>query len=389
MPTPPLPADKFHEHEFIVIGSEHYTPLGAIRSLGEAEIRPIAIIRRGEYGFASLSKYIKTLHLVDDYEEAIEALSQYANETQKPFVIPCDDVIVSILDREYDNLADHFYFNNAGRQGRLSHFTEKAHQIALAEKHHLNIAKTWEVKGTGKIPSDILYPVITKPTYSYDNWKQDYHICNSRDELLRALSEVGGPVFLQQYIEKKTELALDGVSVDKGRSVLTAIESKYTYTLPDYYSCEMVVENCRDEKLKEALTAMLSEICYEGIFEAEFLVDKNDDLWFLEINFRNSTWSYASTCLGMNLPTLFAIGTIKGSIPPNAEKPIPEDYIALAELMDFFQRVLKYKMISPFQWLARVKRADCLFFYNKKDMRPFLSMCRHQILKPIRNLFVK
>lgn len=47
---------------------------------------------------------------------------------------------------------------------------------------------------------------------------------------------------------------------------------------------------------------MFSEIGFEGIFEVEFMGDADGKLWFLEINFRNSTWSLASMKAGMPLP---------------------------------------------------------------------------------------
>lgn len=36
--------NELKEHLFIVVGEEHYTPLGVIRSLGENGIEPVAII---------------------------------------------------------------------------------------------------------------------------------------------------------------------------------------------------------------------------------------------------------------------------------------------------------------------------------------------------------
>lgn len=374
-------------HKFIVIGSEHYNPLGVIRSLGEAGIASIAIVRRGQYQFASASKYIDVIHLIDDYNEVFEVLDTYKDPDHKAFIIPCDDVITSILDKEFDKLKNCFYLSNAGAEGRITHYAEKERQLILAEKHGLNVAKTWAVGKDGSLPDGVLYPVITKPIYSYDDWKQDYYICSNESELTEALGKTKGPVFLQQYITKKTELAIDGVSVNRGRCVLPAIESTYTYALPDYYSSEMVVSNCRDERLRLSLQTMLSEIGYEGIFEAEFMVDENGELWFLEINFRNSTWSYASTSLGMNLPLLFARGMLDGKFPDDSEKKIPENYIALAELMDFLQRVMKYKMISPLEWVKCVRRANCLFFYSKNDKRPFWNMCRYQVVKVFKGFF--
>ena len=47
------------EREFIVLCGEHYNPLGIIRSLGEAGVKPIAIVKKNEFQLTSKSKYIK------------------------------------------------------------------------------------------------------------------------------------------------------------------------------------------------------------------------------------------------------------------------------------------------------------------------------------------
>lgn len=371
--------EELSKHEFVVIGSEHYNPLGVIRSLGEAGIAPIAVIRRGEYGFASASKYIKQLFLIDDYEESLDIIKRFGDIDCKPVIIPCDDVITLICDREYAWLRDICIVSNAGEPGRLAFYAQKKNQIELASKIGLNVAKTWIVEGT--VPDDIEYPIITKPTYSYDNWKEDYYICRNEQELLDAYDEVKGEVFLQQYIQKDTKICFDGVVVDHGKSMLAAIQSTYTYALPDYYSSEMIVSNPDDPELQAQLNRMFETIGYEGIFEVEFMRDMEGKLWFLEVNFRNSTWSYAATKLGMNLPVLFAEGSLAGVLPKDARKPIPEGYVAVAELMDFLQRVMKYKMISPLKWLRGVLKADCRYFYNSADKKPFFSICAYQVKK--------
>lgn len=39
-----------NERKYIVLGGEHYNPLGLVRSLGIAKIKPIAIIKKASYG---------------------------------------------------------------------------------------------------------------------------------------------------------------------------------------------------------------------------------------------------------------------------------------------------------------------------------------------------
>ena len=170
---------ELKEHLFIVVGEEHYTPLGVIRSLGENGIEPVAIILRNERfmpKIASKSKYIGKLHIVDSYDEVYEILMQeYSKEKNKPFVIPCDDIIVGKLDQKYNDLKNLFYIQNAGIQGRICEYEKKEKLNALALKNGMNVAKTWVLGEKGKVPEDVVYPVITKPFESYKDWNKDFN----------------------------------------------------------------------------------------------------------------------------------------------------------------------------------------------------------------------
>lgn len=363
--------ERLRKHKFIVIGYEHYNPLGVIRSLGENGIHPIVMMLKSDVKLASKSKYISKLYYVSSNEEAYAILMrEYGNETLKPFVIPCDDNITELFDHKYDEVKDKFYVANAGEANRISHYMNKYVLCDLAERHGLNVAKSWVVK-RGEIPNGLIYPLITKPLTSYPNWKADYRICNDEKELKIAYTEIKGTdLMLQQYINKVNELCLDGVVVNQGKQMFAAIASTYTYILPDYFSMEMIVKNFDDECLQKTLQEMFTEVGYEGIFSTEFMVDVDGKLWFLEINFRNSTWSYVCTRLGMNLPLLWADGMLTKKVPLEAKKKIPDNYIALAEVDDFEHRVKRLKMISFGEWVRGVKKADCLFFWNKDDKKP-------------------
>lgn len=58
----------------------------------------------------------------------------------------------------------------------------------------------------------------------------------------------------------------------------------------------------------------------------------------------------------------------------NIEKKVPDNYKAIAEVPDFEQRVRRFKMIGIGKWIREIKAADCLYFYNKDDMKPFISV---------------
>ncbi|MEY8481228.1 biotin carboxylase [Lachnospiraceae bacterium 48-21] len=387
--------DEIRKHEFIVMCYEHYTPLGIIRSLGEVGIHPIVIILKNKWSkVASASKYISRIHYVKDVEEGLGLLiSQYGGRSVvKPFVIPCDDQFAEICDNNYDRLKDKFYIQNAKEeQGRIVFFQNKNNINEMAQKHGLNVAKTYKVK-RGKIPEDIEYPIITKTISSNEGgWKTDYHICQNEMELREAYKVIKADhLLLQKFIVKKTELCLDGVIVNHGRQWI-CIASRYPYAIPEGYSAKMNISNLYQEKhyekIKKSLDSMFEDIGFEGIFSLEFMVDEEDNLWFLEENFRSSTWTYAGTALGMNFVILWAEGCLYGEFPENAEVDVPTGYKAMAEFPDFKQRVLKHR-ITLKDWIKEVRSCDCLFFYNRKDKMPAFTSLLYKGMNAIRVKFV-
>ena len=360
------------EYTFIVFGEEyHYNPLGVVRSLGEAGIHPDVIAYGGREHVVSSSRYVNETHHVKTVEDGYDILMRYyRNPERRAFVIACDDLVNDCLDAHYDDLCEYFWFNNAGEQGRLEHFQNKEVLSELAVKCGAKVPRSWHVN-RGEVPDDIEYPVLTKPLTSYEGWKSDYYVCNTETELRSAYLKIKGEqLLLQSYIQKKNEYSVDGIVYNHGNDVFISVETEYTYLLPDYYSMSMVHRTFQNKEIQNFLNKMFRAIGFEGIFSIDMLIDENDEKWFLEINFRNSAWSYASTKLGMNLPVLWAEGMITGKIPEDARKEVPDNYIALTEKMDFNLRVRKYHQISFLQWLKEVKNADCLYVWDRHDLVP-------------------
>lgn len=363
------------KHKHIVFGFEHYNPLGIVRSLGEKNIEPIGIIIKCDKPITSKSKYLKKVHFVSNIEEGYQVLlTVYGNENEKPFIYTSDDQITSFLDHKYDELIDKFYFFNAGKQGEINHYMDKYNICEMAKKHGIPVAKTWAVS-RGEIPSDLIYPIITKAIVStIDNWKQDSIICNNEAELKKAYETIASErVLLQQYIFKKNELCLDGFVSPHGKETVVTIASVYNYIIPDSYSHYMTIDNLKDDELYRKVSEMFREIGFTGIFSLELLIGPNDEYYFLEVNFRNSTWSYASTVVGMPLPELWAESVIKGSVDHSSLTRIDKPFTAMVEFDDFRARV-KGKKIGLIQWLKDFKNCKVKFYYVKNDLKPICSV---------------
>lgn len=368
---------------FIVFAEEHYNPLGVIRSLGEAGFNPIAIIIKGGPHLASKSKYLSKVYYVENREHGLKILlKEYSGCMEKVFVYACDDTTEEFLDNHYEELKEDFIFYNAGKAGRVTEFLNKETIGNLALKHGLNFLEAVAVK-KDEIPENLEYPIITKAIDStVGGWKNDMFICHDQLELKAAYAKIQSPeVMLQKYIVKKNEYCLEGFSCNHGEQVFIAIESVYNYKLPMSYSPYMTVNNFSNKNnVFCGLKEMFREIGFEGIFEVEFLEAEDGTLYFGEINFRNSTWSYASTCAGMNLPVLWAEAMLEGKLPENCFNKIPEPgFTAMVELTDFKERVIKRKY-SPIKWIQDLKRCQCKYYIGRNDLKPVATMILSRIL---------
>ena len=133
-------------------------------------------------------------------------------------------------------------------------------------------------------------------------------------------------------------------------------------------------------ELLPKIQTMFKKTGFSGIFSMEFLRDKNDHFYFLEINFRNSTWSYAHTKVGANLPLIWAKSTLSGRLEISDVKIQKKEFTAIQEFTDFKDSVLGGS-VSVKQWLKDFKNCDCPFYYNKEDNAPFWSILRKKILR--------
>lgn len=374
--------------KYFIIGGDNYNTLGMIRTLGEANIPVEAIIIKSDYVSASKSKYINSLHKVSSIEEGYSIVLSHARKKeykQKDFLLVEGDANTEFLDAHYEELKDYYFYNQA--QGKLGFYMNKYNQVKLAEKHGFHVMKTWTVD-VGAIPEDIVYPVTTKAVNSRNqHWKSEVFICNSEAELRKAYQNIHSPqIILQQFVEKENELCLDGFSINRGKDQFVAIGSKYNYLIPGKYSFALTMFNYHDQEMIKKITETMSDVGYEGIYSIEFLIDKQGNYNFLEINFRNSGWSYASTCAGMPLPILWAMATVSNKIEPEWEKTIKEGFQFIDDYNDFRARVRNGKMKFS-EWYSEYKQADCRLTMGKNDPRPLraylFSRLTHKIRKKL------
>ncbi len=363
-----------NNREFIIFGVDHYTPLGAVRTLGESGYNPIAILIKNGHNPVMInnSKYVKTCHIVESLEEGYKLLLKtYGNEAEKPFVITSDDKTESFLDLHHDEMIKHFIFFHSDKQGRVTWVMQKENMLKVAQECGIQIPMSTFVK-VGELNHGIPYPVMTKACSGLgEQWKDIVFICHNEDELKDAYSKIKmDTILLQQYLIKKNELCLDGVVACGGKVVYFPLQTQYLRMTEEAYGTYMKVWEFEDKKIKDQLEAFFAKVPFSGIVSVEFLIDQNDKLYFLEVNFRNSTWNYAYTVAGYNLPLTWAESELAGHLVEERCNGKPLPITAMVESADLLAHVIHGKT-SIGQWIRDVRHCDCFYFYNKKDNKPF------------------
>lgn len=366
-------------HEIIVVALEHYNPLGIMRSLGEIGISPIFVGIKYKVPVASACKYIKTLHQVDSIEDAYKLVMElygnlYKESGRKPILLYSDDDVYSVFDKNIETVNKAFITANASVNGRVTKFMDKSEIQNLAVKYGLAVIDSYVVS-PGVVPSGLKYPVITKAISPLAGaWKGDFHICENEDELRRNMATINAEkCMIQPYIEKKTEIQYEGFSFNHGKDMFVGVQCSNNYTIKGYYGPYMHVFPPKHQDILQKLNSMLEDIGFEGIWEIEFLVDKDDNYLFLEINFRSSPWSRASTIAGNPLSLYWCLAMLTGKCPDAVDF---DPFDAMVETVDYNKRVENGLCTLP-EWLNDFKQAKCTYYYDKDDIAPWLLVIKN------------
>lgn len=373
-------------HKHICLAEDHFNPLGIIRSLGEKGIKPIVLLCCKNSKLVRYSKYIEEKYYFDSIQEAFNfMIDNYSNEEKVPFVYNGSDNLALLLDDNFEYLRDKFYFCNA--QGNLKSFLNKDEGCMLAEECGCLIPKqVLAIKG--ELPKSLRYPIITKAKTSANggDWKAETFICNSEEELLYAYEHIeSSSILIQEFIEKDNELCIDGISINQGDDVLLTYAANYHRFTKESYGGYFYYKILKDDALKEKIKKIMQKSKYSGIFCIEFLIDKKGDYYFLEVNFRNSGWSYAYTYAGVNLPFIWATSTLENKISFN-DNLVEKTFDVMSELDDYGFAV-KSGQISVLKWLYDFFDTDCHLIFNYKDQRPFWMYIFVSVKNRIKKLF--
>lgn len=354
------------DREVIIIGGDHYNTYGIVRSLGEKGILSTVFIQGQNLGsFVLKSKYIKGGKVLLTDDELLKSLEGYDLE-KKPVVFCCSDQALSFVLNYYERLIDRFILPVCKDFKLTKSLIEKDYITAFAEQHGVNVPHSWTAKNR-RIPSGIIYPVITKPLTSISGHKTDLVVCFNEEELKQVLERPDhcADYQIQQYIEYEKEVSILGCVLADGEVFFSGCIDKLRTCMIGTSSYAVMVDNTLLGSEKTRLETLLKATGYTGLFSAEYLL-KDGRYYFLEVNFRNDGNTYVATSAGINLPYIWYSSCcgersdkIKGRFPC---------YFML-DLEDFIAR--KKNGVSFSQWNRDRKKAHCFLVFDKNDTKPF------------------
>lgn len=161
-------------------------------------------------------------------------------------------------------------------------------------------------------------------------------ICHSADEVMAAYEGLCSAEWLmQEYIEKKTEVSLQGISLHDGEEIYLPYVKAYKRMREKDYGTYMYYDiYYLPEEVLEAIRRAIRKLGFNGCFEIEFLQDKEEHLFFLEINMRYSASNQGMRYGGVNLPLEWALAESSGQLHTDSITLRKKRFYVMNEIVD-------------------------------------------------------
>lgn len=365
--------------EVIVIGANHHNTLSIIRCLGKQGLIVDLILIDEELGFVADSKYIRNCILVNSANEVLLHLNHRGAE--KRIIFSCSDDISSILNDNYNELIEFYHFFNCSKQGQLTSYMNKYEQTIIAKECGFSIPKSLIVEKNNCYDFQT-YPCIVKPLASINGGKSLF-FCDNANELNLLINKYSSncPLLIQEKINIKYEIVILGLSVNND-IIIPGYIYKYRELVGGTTYSAVYSINTLDEKLIVAARELVQTMKYEGLFGIECAFD-GEEFKFIEINLRNDATTFALSVAGVNLPYVYYLSKCDVTYNSLISNEI-RNITSMVEFRDI-SFVLKGKL-HPYKWYKELKNAECLYYYDKEDLKPYKTAKKQFMLNIIKKL---
>lgn len=380
------------KNKAVVLGSNYYIGLSAIRCLGVEGIDTVAIDYSEKDRYGAASKYCREKliapHYKENKEEFIRFLKHYAKkQAAPPVLIPCHDSYVEVID-EYLYELKEFYLIPQTEAGLYSKVINKETLHRLAMEKGVAVPETVRVGEDNfyeKIEDIIKYPCIVKPTDSaafVARFRRKMFKAEDREELDKALKMAEAAdldVIVQRIIPGFDDhMYTFDAYLNQESKVTHWMTAQKHRQYPINFGASVYTEQKYVPELYDIGAKFLEDINYKGFAEIEFKKDAHTGQYYLiEINARITNFNNLIYKVGLNMPYITYMEMIGRPLKPKA---ITEDtnrtFWYLYEDILAVRDYIKTKQLTLKEVIESLFKPKAYAIWSLDDPRPALEFMK-------------
>ncbi|HZJ76966.1 MAG TPA: carboxylate--amine ligase [Oscillospiraceae bacterium] len=390
------------KNKAVILGSNYYIGLSAIRCLGVEGVHTVAIDYSDKDRYGAKSKYCSEKliapHYKKDKEGFIKFLKKYAEgEDIPPVLIPCHDSYLEVVDEYLDELKELYLIpqTEAGLYTRVMN-KETLHRLAMEKG--VAVPETVRVDEDNfyeKIETMVRYPCIVKPVDSsafVAKFRTKIFKVNNREELEEALEKAQNAnlkVIVQRIIPGfDNHMYTFDAYLNQDSKVTHWMTAQKYRQYPINFGASVYTGQKYVPELYDIGAKFLEGIKYKGFAEIEFKKDSETGQYYLiEINARITNFNNLIYKAGLNIPYITYMEMIGQPLEPQA---ITEDtgrvfwyvYEDILAVKDY----IKTGQLSPGEIIKSLFKPKAYAIWSLNDPMPafdFLRMTARNVFRKI------
>ncbi|WP_099158938.1 carboxylate--amine ligase [Virgibacillus ndiopensis] len=305
------------KNKAVILGTNYYIGLSAIRCLGTEGVHTVAVDYSDEDTYGAKSKYLServiSPHYKEDTRAFVDFLIDYAKmQDAKPVLIPCHDSYVEVIDAYFDEFKEHYLIpqTEAGlytklmNKGNLRHF---AQELGMAVPETVGVD---EDNFEEKVETIIKFPCIVKPvdspTFVAKFRRKLFKVYNfdELNEVLAKVKEAGLEVIVQRIIPGFDDhMYTFDAYLNQDSKVTHWLTCQKFRQYPINFGASVYTVQKYIPELYEIGSKFLEATGYKGFAEIEFKKDEDTGNYYLiEVNVRITNFNHLIYTLGLNIP---------------------------------------------------------------------------------------
>ncbi|MDO5732242.1 MAG: carboxylate--amine ligase [Eubacteriales bacterium] len=385
----------------LVLGTNYYNALSAIRCLGRAGI-PLAVAEYDRSSYGLRSKYVDevviTPYFQDDEHACLDALVDYAKkQSDKPVLIPTHDNYMLFVDRHQDVLRD-YYLLTLPKPGLATQVIEKDGLHQLAQKYGMPVPQSFPFENyqlSSELLDRLTYPILVKPVDSpafTAKFRKKAFLCRNQADLMKAAEQVRAaniPAILQELIEGDDEsMLLFDAFVQQNGAIDHIFTGSKLRQWPINLGASCLMKQRYIPELIDLGTKFLQDIAWRGFAEIEFKQDqRTGKIYMIEINARITNFNACIEACGINVP-LLSYQDLNGD-PLTPERRIIDSDLGIGFKYAYENTRAKRAYLQSGQWsksYLRKQESGIRFIpaiWQPSDPRPAMRFLYNKLSKKI------